>query len=86
MFKIIRRVARAPLVYLADLRKLTFKQYLLVHTNFSPSYPIMILSSLLATLALGIYIIYELFNIPEGDNCFANVRNGAYIIAILYPI
>lgn len=46
----------------------------------------MILVSLLTTLALGIFIIYEMFTIPEGDNCFSNVRNGAYVIAILYPI
>jgi hypothetical protein len=77
MFGIIKKIARAPLTYIADLRRITFKQYLLIHTNFSPSYPLMIFFALASTLALGGFILYDIFTVPQGDNCFSNVRTGA---------
>lgn len=86
MLKAIKRVTKAPLSYIADLRKITFKQYLLMHTNFSPSYPIMIFTSLVTTLALAIYIIFYFFTLTTTDSCFEDVKVGAYIISILYPI
>jgi len=86
MFKIIRRVVRAPLTYLADLRKLTFKEYLLLHTKFSPSYPIMIATSLLATLGLAAFIIYFVITTPGNSVCFDGVRGGAYVISFMYAI
>ena len=86
MFKLVRRVTMAPLTYLADLRKLKARQYLLIGTNFSPAYPVMIFTALLTTLALAAFIIIDTFTLEGGNSCFANVRYGAYIISILYPI
>lgn len=86
MFRVIQRVVRAPLNYLADLRKLSCSSYLLLHTNYSPSYPLMIFTALLSTLALGAFIIYYMLTLPDDVVCFTNVRIGAYIIAVLYPI
>jgi hypothetical protein len=86
MFRLIKRVVKAPLSYIADLRKITFKKYLLLHTNFSPSYPIMMFASLTSTLALAIFIIYNLFTLPEGEPCLEDSRIGAYIMSILYPL
>ena len=86
MFKIVRKITKAPLTYLADLRKLSFKEYILAKTNFSPAYPIMIFTSLAITLALSIFILFDVFTLEGEHFCFANVRYGAYIISILYPI
>lgn len=86
MLNILKKIVRAPLSYLADLRKITLANYLLLHTNFSPTYPIMIFTSLVSTLALSIYIIYYIFNIAGNDSCFRDVRVGSYIISILYPV
>ena len=86
MIKFVKKIVRAPLTYLADLRKITLKQYLLLHTNFSPSYPIMAFFALAASLALGGFIIFQVITVPEEDNCFKDVRVGAYIISVLYPI
>ena len=73
MFKLIRRITLAPLAYLADLRKITLKQYLLIGTNFSPSYPIMIITALLSTLSLAGFLIYDIFTLEHTGSCFANV-------------
>lgn len=86
MFRIIKRVVKAPLSYIADLRKITLKKYLLLNTNFSPSYPIMIFASLASTLALAAFIIYNIFNLATPQTCLENVRIGAYIMSILYPL
>ena len=63
MFKLMRRITTAPLTYLADLRKHNFKDYLLLNTNFSPSYPIMIFTALATTLAFAIFIIIDIFTL-----------------------
>ena len=86
MFKLVRRITLAPLAYLADLSKISLKRYLLIGTNFSPAYPIMIFLALAASLSLAGFILYDIFTLPAGDNCFNNVRNGAIIMGILYPI
>jgi hypothetical protein len=86
MFGLIKKLVRAPLSYLADLRQITFSNYLLLHTNFSPSYPIMILTALASTLVLAVYIIYFIFNISDNNACIREARIGSIIISILYPI
>jgi hypothetical protein len=86
MIKIINKVVKAPLKYIADLQSLTFKQYLLLHTNFSPSYPIMIFTSLITTLMLCAFVIYYISTDPDNTQCFNNIHGATYIIVIMYPI
>jgi hypothetical protein len=76
----------APLAYLADLRKLNFKQYLLIGTKYSPAYPLMLTTAIISTMALAAFLIADIFSLHHSDGCFANVRFGAYVIALLYPI
>jgi len=46
----------------------------------------MIASSLIFTLMLSFSIIYFVVNNPMKSQCFDNLKVGAYIISILYPI
>jgi hypothetical protein len=82
----INRCVRAPLTYIADLRAISFKQYLLVSTNFSPSYPIMIFTSLAFTLMYCSILIYYVFTNHYSESCYAGVHGATYLITLLYPI
>lgn len=86
MFKLINRFVKAPLTYIADLRAISFKEYLLISTNFSPSYPIMIFTSLGFTLMYCAILIYYVFTSKFSEACYKNVHGAAYLITILYPI
>lgn len=82
----INRCVRAPLTYIADLRAISFKQYLLISTNFSPSYPIMIFTSLGFTLMYCAILLYFVFTSNYSESCYAGVHGATYLITILYPI
>jgi hypothetical protein len=82
----INRCVRAPLTYIGDLRAITFKQYLLVGTNFSPSYPIMIFTGLAFTLMYCAILMYFVFTSHYSQACYSGVNGAAYLIAVLYPL
>lgn len=86
MLKFINRGVKAPLSYIADLRAISFKQYLLISTNFSPSYPIMIFTALGFTLMYCSILIYYVFTSNYSEICYKDVHGAAYLISILYPI
>ena len=86
LLNFINRCVRAPLTYIADLRAINFKQYLLVGTNFSPSYPIMIFTGLAFTLMYCAILMYFVFTSKYSQACYSGVNGAAYLIAVLYPL
>ena len=46
----------------------------------------MIFTALATTIAFAVFIIIDIFTLEGGHSCFANVRYGAYIISVLYPL
>lgn len=86
MLAFINRCVKAPLTYMADLRAISFKDYLLIGTNFSPSYPIMMFTGLGFSLMYCAIVIYFVFTSTFAVSCYSGVSGAAYLIAILYPI